>query len=34
MLGLAVYPFFVMVAWSYNRSADRNEQAFAEWVEN
>jgi hypothetical protein len=34
LLGLAVYPFFVMVAWSYNRSADRNEQAFAEWVEN
>ncbi len=34
LLGLAVYPFFVMVAWSYNRGADRNEQAFAEWVEN
>jgi hypothetical protein len=34
LLGLAVYPFFVVVAWSYNRSADRNEQAFAEWVEN
>ncbi|HWR47485.1 MAG TPA: hypothetical protein VN327_07735 [Pseudonocardiaceae bacterium] len=34
LLGFAVYPFFVAVAWSYNRSADRTEQAFAEWVEN
>jgi hypothetical protein len=34
LLGLAVYPFFVAVAWSYNRSADRNEQDFADWVEN
>ncbi len=34
LLGLAVYPFFVAVAWSYNRSADRNEQDFAEMVEN
>ncbi|MBV9164211.1 MAG: hypothetical protein JO309_03055 [Pseudonocardiales bacterium] len=34
LLGLAVYPFFVAVAWSYNRNADRTEQAFAEWVEN
>ncbi|MGH3883200.1 MAG: hypothetical protein ACRDRY_12940 [Pseudonocardiaceae bacterium] len=34
LLGLAVYPFFLAVAWSYNRSADRNEQDFAEMVEN
>ncbi|MGH3719704.1 MAG: hypothetical protein ACRDRI_12885 [Pseudonocardiaceae bacterium] len=34
LLGFAVYPFFVAVAWSYNRSAARNEQAFAEWVES
>jgi hypothetical protein len=34
LLGLAVYPFFVAVAWSYNRGAERNEQDFAEMVEN
>jgi hypothetical protein len=34
LLGFAVYPFFVAVAWSYNRSADRTEQTFAEWVQN
>lgn len=34
LLGFAVYPFFVAVAWSYNRSADRNEQDFADMVEN
>lgn len=34
LLGLAVYPFFIAVAWSYNRSADRNEQEFTEMVEN
>lgn len=34
LLGLAVYPFFVGVAWSYNRGAERNEQDFAEMVEN
>jgi uncharacterized Tic20 family protein len=34
LLGFAVYPFFVAVAWSYNRSADRNEQDFAEMVES
>lgn len=34
LLGLAVYPFFITVAWSYNRSADRNEQEFTEMVEN
>ncbi|MGH3754308.1 MAG: hypothetical protein ACRDRP_16745 [Pseudonocardiaceae bacterium] len=28
LLGVAVYPLFVAVAWSYNRSADRNEQEF------
>lgn len=34
LLGVAVYPFFVAVAWSYNRAADRNEQEFTEMVEN
>ena len=34
LLGLAVYPFFVVVAWAYNRGAERNEQDFAEMVEN
>ncbi|HEX6401591.1 MAG TPA: hypothetical protein VF003_00230 [Pseudonocardiaceae bacterium] len=34
VLGLAVYPFFVAVAWTYNRGAERNEQDFAEMVEN
>jgi hypothetical protein len=34
LLGFAVYPFFVAVAWSYNRSADHNEQEFTETVEN
>ncbi|MGH3904054.1 MAG: hypothetical protein ACRDTE_07695 [Pseudonocardiaceae bacterium] len=34
LLGLAVYPFLIAVAWSYNRSADRNEQEFTEMVEN
>ncbi|MGH3819937.1 MAG: hypothetical protein ACRDRE_19755, partial [Pseudonocardiaceae bacterium] len=34
VLGFAVYPFFVAVAWSYNRSVDRNEQDFAELAEN
>lgn len=34
LLGLAVYPFLITVAWSYNRSADRNEQEFTEMVEN
>jgi hypothetical protein len=34
LLGLAVYPFFLAVAWSYNRRVDRNEQDFAEMVEN
>jgi hypothetical protein len=34
LLGFAVYPFFLAVAWSYNRRVDRNEQDFAEMVEN
>lgn len=34
LLGFAVYPFFIAVAWFYNRSADRNEQEFTEKVEN
>ncbi len=34
VLGLGLYPFFVAVAWSYNRSVDRNEQDFAEMAEN
>jgi hypothetical protein len=34
LLGFAVYPFFVAVAWSYNRSADHNEQEFTEMVQS
>jgi plasmid stabilization system protein ParE len=34
LLGLALYPFFVAVAWFYNRSADRIERAFVAWVRN
>ena len=34
LLGLAVYPFLIAVAWSYNRRANRNEQEFTEMVEN
>ncbi|MGH3669058.1 MAG: hypothetical protein ACRDSH_00250 [Pseudonocardiaceae bacterium] len=34
LLGLAVYPFFVAVAWSYNRSVERKEQDFADIVES
>ena len=34
LLGLAVYPVFLAVAWAYNRRVDRNEQDFAEMVEN
>ncbi|HEY2764857.1 MAG TPA: hypothetical protein VGJ13_12735 [Pseudonocardiaceae bacterium] len=34
VLGFAVYPFFIALAWFYNRSADRNEQDFTEMVEN
>lgn len=34
LLGFAVYPFFVAVAWSYNRGADHNEQEFTEMVQS
>jgi putative solute:sodium symporter small subunit len=34
LLGFAVYPFFVAVAWSYNRSADHNEREFTEMVQS
>ena len=34
LLGLAIYPFLLAVAWSYNRGAERHEQDFAEMVEN
>ena len=34
LFGLAVYPLLVVVAWSYNRRADRSEQDFTEMVEN
>ncbi|MGH3933034.1 MAG: hypothetical protein ACRDTF_24015, partial [Pseudonocardiaceae bacterium] len=34
LLGLAVYPLFIAVAWFYNHRADRNEQKFIEKVEN
>jgi hypothetical protein len=34
LLGFAVYPFFVAVAWLYTRSADHNEQDFADSVES
>ena len=34
LLGVAVYPFLLVVAWSYNRNAERYEQEFAEMAEN
>lgn len=34
LLGFAVYPLFIAVAWFYNRCVDRNEQEFTEMVEN
>lgn len=34
LLGFAVYPFFVAVAWFYTRSADHNEHEFADSVES
>lgn len=34
LLGVGVYPFLLAVAWSYNRSAERNEQDFTEMVES
>lgn len=34
LLGVGVYPFLLAVGWSYNRSAERNEQDFTEMVES
>lgn len=34
LLGLGVYPFLLVVAWSYNRNAEHYEQEFAETVES
>lgn len=34
LLGVAVYPFLLAVAWSYNRNAEHYEQEFAETVES
>jgi Flp pilus assembly protein TadB len=34
VLGVAVYPFLLAVAWSYNRNAEYYEQEFAEMVES
>jgi hypothetical protein len=34
LLGFAVYPFFIAVAWSYNRSADHNEREFTEMIQS
>ncbi len=34
LLGFAVYPLFVAVAWSYNRSADHTEQEFTEMIQS
>ena len=34
VLGVAVYPFLLAVAWSYNRNAEHYEQEFAEMVES
>lgn len=34
LLGVAVYPFLLAVAWSYNRNAEHYEQEFAEMVES
>ena len=33
LLGVAVYPFLLAVAWSYNRNAEHYEREFAETVE-
>lgn len=33
LLGFAVYPFLVAVAWLYVRAAERNERDFADVVE-
>lgn len=34
LLGFAVYPFLIAVAWACNRSAERNERDFTEMVES
>ena len=34
ILGFAVYPLLVGVCWVYNRLADRNEQEFADLVDD
>lgn len=34
LLGFAIYPFLLAVGWSYNRSAERNEQEFTRMVES
>ena len=33
LLGVAVYPFLLAVAWSYNRNAEHYEREFTETVE-
>ena len=32
LLGLVVYPLLVLLAWTYTRRAERNEQSFDEMV--
>ncbi len=34
VLGVAVYPFLLGIAWLFNRGAEHNEQEFSEMVEN
>lgn len=34
LLGLAVYPFLVLVGWRFVRAAERNEADFTDLVEN
>lgn len=34
VLGVAVYPFLLGIAWIFNRGAERNEQEFSEMVES
>ncbi len=34
LLGVAVYPFLLAVAWFYNRNAEHYEQEFVEMVES
>lgn len=33
VLGIAVYPFLVVVGWRYVRAAERNERSFADLVD-